>query len=74
MVVAVKILLTKGFKGQCDGCKVSLRNGQLVLYDSGLKRRRYRHVECKWPRSVSWKIVRGAGVAFEDIPAENTPQ
>ena len=70
MVVTVKILRTKGFKGRCEGCNVSLRNGQLVVNDSAMKRRRYRHVGCKWPRSVSWKIVRGAGAALEDIPAE----
>ena len=58
MVLGVKFLKTRYYKGRCTGCRRPLKNGQLCIYERGSTARKHCHVECNWTRSATWKIER----------------
>ena len=48
MVVGVKVLSSKRFKGYCRSCHKALLNGQLVAYVDGTTPLRCHHIDCDW--------------------------
>ena len=67
MVIEVKILRSRNYKGRCRDCKQTFRNGQLCVYDArNTVSKRYYHIDCQWGRNAIWKVERGGLISLDD--------
>jgi len=72
MVIGVKILSTRNYKGRCRDCSQTFRNGQLCVYERDTVSKRQYHIDCRWGRSAIWKVERGGLISLDDgIRAED---
>ncbi|HIE69662.1 MAG TPA: hypothetical protein EYP98_05565, partial [Planctomycetes bacterium] len=77
MVVGVKVLSSRRFKGYCRSCRKVLLNGQMVCFIDGTSPQRCHHIDCDWRGSrLQVHLRAGAQVLFDssvpDVARERT--